>query len=94
MSVNPATGYGHFTCTVNGSKSLHTAHRTSYSAFVGEIPQNMLVLHRCDNRLCFNPAHLFLGTQLDNMRDMVGKGRQRFFGRPAKARVLDGNLPL
>jgi hypothetical protein len=39
------------------------------------------VLHRCDNRLCCNPAHLFVGTQRENIRDMMAKGRARFAGR-------------
>jgi hypothetical protein len=51
-------------------------HRAAYSRFVGPIPDGQYVLHKCDNRACCNPAHLYTGTQKDNMRDMYERGRQ------------------
>lgn len=63
--------YGRFTS--GGKKRL--AHRVAYELAFGEIPDGMLVLHRCDNTKCCNPAHLFLGSHLDNMSDMRAKGR-------------------
>lgn len=57
------------------------AHRLSYQHFKGEIPQKMSVCHKCDNTLCVNPAHLFVGSQRDNMVDCRDKGRlNRKFG--------------
>ncbi len=51
------------------------AHRAAYANLVGVIPTGLYVCHRCDNRLCINPAHLFVGTHMDNTRDCMSKGR-------------------
>ena len=54
-----------------------TAHRASYQAFKGAIPEGMQVLHRCDVSLCVNPSHLFLGTNAQNIADSMAKGRRK-----------------
>jgi hypothetical protein len=64
-------GYGKF---VNDGKTW-TAHRFAYQKFVGDIGDKH-VLHKCDNRKCVNPDHLFLGTIQDNIVDMDKKGRR------------------
>lgn len=58
----------------NGKKECF-AHRVAWEIAFGPIPEGMCVCHRCDNPPCVNVEHLFLGTQLENMRDRQAKGR-------------------
>ncbi len=68
-------GYGIISNRNGSHLSPEKAHRVSYEAAFGEIPKGMNVCHRCDNPECTNPAHLFLGSQKDNMKDCAKKGR-------------------
>ena len=54
---------------------LDSTHRISWRLWKGDIPDGMKVCHHCDQPPCFNPDHLFLGTQKDNVSDAVHKGR-------------------
>lgn len=78
-------GYGNF--KYKGKR--YAAHRFSWELVNGKIPDGLLVCHKCDNRKCVNPEHLFLGTQKDNMQDCLRKGRLVLsFNRIPKNRVL------
>lgn len=65
------------------------AHRASWKVFVGDIENGMQINHKCHNRACINPDHLYKGTQVENMRDMEGSGRaNRARGERAGLSVL------
>jgi len=77
-------GYGIF--RIDGKN--HQAHRVAYSFVHGEIPEGMKVLHNCDNRACISDEHLRLGTQQDNVSDMINKGRWNFRGNACRLSKL------
>lgn len=74
--------YGRF--RFNGFRWM--SHKFSYSCFYGEIPENLLICHTCDNPPCVNPYHLYAGTDLDNMndrdlRDRTARGERNGFSK-------------
>lgn len=82
-------GYGYFGI----GNTVQQSHRVSWELTYGEIPDGLCVLHNCpdgDNPSCVNPKHLFLGTNIDNVRDMDKKGR-RAVGENAPNRKLTAN---
>lgn len=95
-----AGGYGQFCLTVPNGDYEHAAHRISWVLANGDIPDELCVLHNCDefyparditNRRCVNPAHLRLGTKADNTRDCVVRGRQYHNSGPEHWAVIDSS---
>ena len=70
------------------------SHRLAYELEHGEIPEGMVVMHTCDNPGCFNPEHLKVGTQAQNMADMRAKGRANDHKGRAKQSRPGGTVPF
>lgn len=66
-------------------------HRVAWTLIFGPIPKGKQVLHKCDNPPCFNPTHLFLGTQKENIADMMAKGHGSAAARRSLERCLRGH---
>lgn len=79
-------GYGGF--YVKRPKIYDYTHRISYYIYVGKIG-NYNVLHKCDNPICVNPKHLWLGTHQDNMIDKAKKFRAPFGSQHSKAKITE-----
>jgi len=68
---------------------VQRAHRVAWMETNGEIPKGVVVCHKCDTPSCINPGHLFLGTQKDNITDMINKGRGLLRGSEHAAAKLN-----
>lgn len=84
-----SSGYG---CTTIGGDIHARVHRLAYQFKVGSIPIGLFVCHRCDNKLCINPEHLFLGTTQDNMRDRDEKNRQAKGERITNSKLTESEI--
>lgn len=84
-----SSGYG----MIYINQRYYSAHRFSWELYNGRIPKGKFCLHRCDIRNCVNPDHLFLGTNKDNMRDKVKKGRANVpYGEKHHGSIINDNI--
>ena len=79
-------GYGK---VAQGDGTGRFVHRVAWARYHGPIPEDMCVLHRCDNPPCFNLDHLFLGTRRENLEDMTRKGRRSHGEGHGTAKLTD-----
>lgn len=101
-ALNPRTGCWEWTASIAGKgygqiklpgeRRQIYAHRLAYLIFYGELPEDRMVCHTCDNPRCVRPSHLFLGSAADNLGDMRDKDRHLRGERNAKAKLTDDKV--
>lgn len=82
-------GYGFYSTRLHDAKTNFRVTRLIWVLVYGEIPEGLLMLHRCDNPPCCNPAHLWVGTQTDNQQDSIRKGRRPLGEQHPQARLTE-----
>lgn len=87
--TGPKIGKGYGMIRVPWTRTPGYIHRLSWMIANGDIPEGMQVCHKCDNRICARPDHLFLGTCGDNLQDMKGKGRHLYGERNTEAKLTE-----
>jgi hypothetical protein len=79
---------------INHAKRSIQAHRVSYVIHSGMFDDDLFVLHKCDNVECTNPEHLFLGSSIDNIRDMVSKKRHLYGEKKPNTNLKESDIHL
>jgi hypothetical protein len=89
MGARHYKGYGEFAAK---RMAKHKSHRFAWLLTYGEIPINLVVCHKCDNPPCCNPAHLFLGTTMENKQDSINKNRHARGETSGKAKLNNQSI--
>lgn len=85
-----SSGRGYGQLSVESGRKKQSTHRLAYELFYGEIPEGKIVRHQCHRKTCCNPEHLRVGTQKENIADMISAGRDNFYGyRTRKKKKID-----